>query len=173
MSMVSYASFLKCPYQYADRSFSCWKEAVQNTINDIVKAFLKTPYAVRTHFGTLKLISDHWSQVDRSLFDSYQHFILTSAKVTDHLLQVLMSVKNEQEPIFEMEISSLMSIPSDSGFIEEEGFIFEKILIEVDEKELSTYWDIFKLYCSSNCDVPPKQIEVVDLLNAKRYVHFP
>ncbi len=62
-----------------------------------------------------------------------------------------------------------MSIPTRFDFNEEELF-FEKILLEMDEKLSTLYGDIFKLYCS-NCE-GPQQMEVVDLLNAKRYVYF-
>ncbi|WP_227939775.1 hypothetical protein [Alkalihalobacillus deserti] len=80
---------------------------MQNTINDIVKAFLKTPCSLRTNFETLKLISEYWSKLDQDLFDSDQHFIVTSAKVTDQLLCLLMSVKSEKEMICKIDISSI------------------------------------------------------------------
>jgi hypothetical protein len=173
MSTNQYALFLNSPYSFYGETISYWRDAVQNTINDIVRAFFRIPSSSRNYFETLKIISDYWSKLDRKLFESEQQFIVTSAKVTDHLLTLLMSEKNMKEPTFNMEMYLLASDTKNLDPYHDNGFIFEKILLEVDEDLLTTYWNIAKLYCSNEFEESPKQIEIIDLLNGKRYVHYP
>ncbi|KHF39077.1 hypothetical protein LQ50_17380 [Halalkalibacter okhensis] len=172
-------AFLNCPYEYYDHEFRRvavdfnWKQVVQSTVNNIVRAYVETPLLMRSNVDTLQLISKHWTKIDRNLFYSVQQFLSISAIVIDHLLSFLSMNKQ--------------SFDSNHGFLEDgasgivttlkgkdrhEAIVLEKLLLEVDEPLLQTYYDVAKRYYYEKNGSLPHQIEVIDLLNAKRYVHF-
>ncbi|ARK28605.1 hypothetical protein [Halalkalibacter krulwichiae] len=161
-------SFLACPYQFYETSTECWKEEVQTIINKIVDSYDQLSKSEKTYYQALKIISVHWSQLDRKLFESKSEYLLVSAKVIDQLLSLLVSEMGEL-PFFNNETKCLESIESKV----DEGVVLKKILLEVDEPLLITYWNIAEKYCYRTNGNSPNQFEVIDVLNAKRYVRFP
>ncbi|GAE36891.1 hypothetical protein [Halalkalibacter akibai] len=171
MSMIEnqYVTFLQSPYRFLDKTVCFWKDAVQSVINEIVLTFSRIPHSTRTYLKALHIIGHYWSRLDKSIFESERQFVMTSVKVTDHLLSLLMSEKHIEEVTIQID----MLMESDNIIINEDGLILEKILLEVDEEMLSTYWNAALQFCLELTENLPKQIEVFDVLNGKRYVHFP
>ncbi|MDT8862703.1 hypothetical protein N0O92_21110 [Alkalihalobacillus sp. MEB130] len=166
-------SFLTCPYDYYDHELhedvigTNWKQEVQHTVNKIVYEFFETPFSKRTNGYVIKIISDYWCRLDRTIFDSIQQFLSISAVVIDHLMSFLENNKHfKLSGAFDP--YSIMELQNGS-----ETVIFEKMLLEVDEHLLKTYYDVAKRYYFTKHGFFPRRIEVVDLIHAKRYVHFP
>ncbi len=161
--------FLTCPYDYYDYELHNvsveynWKQAVQKTVNNIVRECLSIPSIDRTHGCILKLIGEYWIRLDRQLFDSLQQFFTVSAVIIDHLMGFLMS-KEDKGSMDTMTLSNNVNAGDE--------LIMEKVLLEVDEQLLETYCEVATDYFVGNNKEIPSQIEVIDLMNAKRYVRF-
>ncbi|WP_332634012.1 hypothetical protein [Halalkalibacter flavus] len=173
-------AFLNCPYEYYDHEFRKvaveynWKQAVQSTVNEIVKAYVATPKLMRSNVYILRLISDYWARLDRDIFHSIQQFLSISAVVIDHLLSFLINNKKSFHTCNEsFEHCAIDFVTTHEVEHHHEAIVMEKMLLEVDEPLLQTYYEVAKRYYYEKNGHLPNQIEVIDLLNAKRYVHFP
>ncbi|MBP3953317.1 hypothetical protein [Bacillus suaedae] len=162
-------SFLACPYRFPQEKQihntvkDSWQQALQNSINDIIETFYRITYEERTSLRLFALLSQNWENFDRSLFLSQQHFILVCATVTDHLLKLLTTVKEKKNPFLNL---------SEPTF-EKGEVVIEKVLVDVDEELFSAYCQTAMTYSYNAYKCIPKRIEVFDILNAKRYVHYP
>lgn len=181
-------AFLRCPYQFyyqylltLDSYQMKWRQMVQSAINQVIKEFHQLPPTEQHNISILKLVDSSWSHVSPQVFESKQHYYMVLAQTTDHLLQFLTKRIEQNPPLFLFrkiktyveELETNLSLTYDLAKWQSESFSVTKFLVEAEEEMIELYQHLMVVFSRKAFNKLPEEIEVITLLDGKRYLCSP
>lgn len=186
LNLEEISNYISCPHYFhcnnqvtPEVNEFDWLSLTQVVVNDIVSDFFQLSNDKRISLEILKLINNHFEQVDIELFNSVAHYYTVLAKVTDYLIQHLLLERDSKAPLFLFEkvsichINRLFNLTIDVASWSPTSFIIKKYLVEADEKMLESYWKSITYFSQLAFGKIPERIEVISLDNGRRYTFNP
>jgi hypothetical protein len=167
-------------YMLKNRTRSHWMQMVQYSVNRIVHDFYKFPPKSRSSLKVLELIQQYWiKQVN--LFDSKIHYYTVLAKITDHLLQVLLSEQDMNPPLFlfekvdtwHEELQVHLSITFQMATWTKGSFVIKKYVVDDDPGVVTSFNHLAILFSKTAFQTLPERIETVSLLSGITHQIYP
>lgn len=186
LNLEKISNYISCPHYFhcnnqvtPEVNEFDWLSLTQVVVNDIVSDFFQLSNDKRIPLEILKLINNHFEQVDIELFHSVVHYYTVLAKVTDYLIQHLLLERDSKAPLFLFEkvsichMNRLFNLTIDVASWSPTSFIIKKYLVEADEKMLESYWKSVTYFSQLAFGKIPERIEVISLDNGRRYTFNP
>lgn len=187
MSDSHLEQFIRCPYRFYQQELLNqhkhvnWRQAVQFSINNIVKEYFQTPIKNRSITQILKLIDKHWQPIRITMFETKVHYYSVLAKVSDHLIQFLTKEQNHQMPLFLYEKMNVyldeldmnLCISFEVAEWTENSFTVKKYLLEDDVSFLQAFRNMVIMFSKTAFGKLPEKIEIYSLMNGKSIDYFP
>lgn len=181
-------SFIECPYKFyyqhlllLNPSQMKWRQVTQIIINQVVQNFYQLPLGEQTKLNALKLIQRYWENVNSELFESKIQYYTVLAKTTDYLLQFLVKKKKIDPPLFLYqklntyieELETQLSLTFEFAEWTVNSFTIKKFLVEADEEMIQLYNYLMAVFSKEAFGKLPETIEIVTLLDGKKYTFSP
>jgi hypothetical protein len=180
--------FMNCSYKfyYQDvlkgiKQQYDWFQITQYVVNEVVKQFFETHPKARSPFTLFQLIDWKWRKVGVNLFESKRQYYEVTAKITDHLLKVLMDNKSLENPlflyekfhVFNKEIGINLSMVLDVGEWTNESYILRKFLVSDKMEVIEAFKHMAIVVSRTAFQKLPEKIEFYSVLFGNVYEYFP
>jgi hypothetical protein len=171
-----YQDILKAVKQQYD-----WFQITQYVVNQIVKQFFEIHPKTRSLFTLFHLIDWKWRRVGVNVFESKRHYYEVTAKMTDHLLKMLMDHKNLQHPlflyekfrVFNEEIGIHLSMVFDVGEWTNQSYVLRKFLVSDKMEVVEAFKHMAIVVSRTAFQKLPEKMEFYSVLSGKVYEYFP
>ncbi|WNF35405.1 hypothetical protein RJD24_13145 [Bacillaceae bacterium IKA-2] len=186
LNLKKISNYISCPHYFnrnnqfiSEEIEFGWLSLTQVVVNDIASDFFQLSYDKRIPLEILRLINNHFEQIDIELFYSKVHYYTVLAKMTDYLMTHLLLERDSKTPLFLFEKKSicqmnrLFNLTIDVDSCSPTSFIIKKYLVEADEKMLESYWKSVTYFSQMAFGKIPERIEVISLDNGRKYTFNP
>ncbi|MCM3668592.1 PD-(D/E)XK nuclease family protein [Mesobacillus maritimus] len=149
--------------------------------HQIVQEYYQLPLSEQKKLNVLKLIDRYWQKINPMLFDNPIQYYTVVAKITDHLLRFLESKEETTLPLFLFkkldayidELESRVSLTFEVVEWFTYSFKIKKFLVEADREMVELYHYLMVVFAKKAFRKIPEQVEVINLLEGKRYTFTP
>lgn len=179
--------YMRCPFQFYYRHLLgkgaiClnWRQMAQHAVHQVIHDFYKSPLEARSSVKILELIHKHWmKRVD--LFHSRSHYFTVLGEITNNLLFALLEERDIEQPLFlfekfrihseELQIDLAMTLHVAEWSAD--SFILRKYMVDAKPGYCYSYKHMAVLFSEKAFGLLPEKIEIIQLLNGKKFVYYP